>query len=161
MKVSYGFAIPTADLVPVVPPNPFFGDFGGTWEDWCDVNYWTPENNAKCRVCPQTLFGHCVTPAPHTMLGRAARGLPQQTDLQTLGPPPGTETPPPNGIPPDVDTGDSWFEKNKLLVFGGAGVVALGLIAFAMKGRGRRMNGFAGMLGFRHKRRRARKARRN
>jgi hypothetical protein len=163
MKVGYGFTIPTSDLVPVPPPTslyPGFRGFDGAWEDWCDIHYWTPENNAKCRNCPikDPIFGKCLSFDPATVAGRLARGLPSQTDLQRLGPAPTEELPLPEEIPAD---GGSWFEKNKMLVLAGGGVLALGAVAFAMsKRRGRRMNGLAGFFGLRHKKRRTRKGRR-
>lgn len=145
----------------LVMPAPQMGAFGGAWEDWCDQHYWTTENNAKCKNCPtkDPIFGKCLSFDPKTMAGRATRGLPQQTDLERLGPATPEQIPSPTPYP-ESGGGESWFDKNKMLVFAGGGVVVLGLIAFAMKGGGRRMNGFAGMLGFRHKKRRSRKAKR-
>lgn len=142
---------------------PQLGGFNGAWEDWCDQNYWTPENNEKCKNCNivkiPIVGPKCTYPDPKTVVGRTIRGLPQQTDLERLGPPGGTEIPTPVPIPETSDAGGgSWFEQNKMLVFGG-GIVALGALAFLMSRRGgRRMNGFAGFLGFRHPKRRKKRS---
>jgi hypothetical protein len=161
MKIqrTYGLALPDA-LAVRAPPMPRFRGFGGEWEDWCDANDWTPENNAKCKNCNivniPILGPRCTYPAPHTQAGRVARGLPMQTDLQRLGPPPSDDTEEPGAPIPEV--GDSWFEKNKTVLLVGGGALALAAV-FALKGRGRRMNGF---MGFGKRRRKSRrKARRN
>lgn len=126
--------------------------FGGEWEDWCDTNYPSAENNAKCKNCNRQeiplLGSRCTFPAPWTVIGKQVRGLPQQTDLQRGD----AEGVPPGPLPeiPDVDTG-SWLEDNKLLV--GAG--AVGLIALLALRRGGR-RGFMG-LGSSPKRRRKRR----
>ena len=132
-----GLVLP-ASMATRAPPLPRFRGFGGEWEDWCDINYWTPGNNAKCKVCTPLPFGPCIFPAPKTVAGRAARGLPSQTDLELLGAPP-SEDP---GIPvPIPETGDSWFEDNKMLVLGGGALIA-GVAFLAMRKKGGRMNGY-------------------
>lgn len=164
---GYGLPVPTVDLRPVPMPSPFrdhedFGDFGGAWEDWCDINYYTAENNAKCKECNRVnipfLGDRCTWPDPKTIAGRAARGLPQQTDLERLGPAGSDEvvTIPETG--PSAP-GGSWFDQNKTLVLAG-GAAAIALLAFSMRG-GRRMNGLAGLFGFGSRKVRRRKARRN
>jgi hypothetical protein len=152
MNTGMGYTVPASALVPA-PPGPQFrgmGGFGGAWEDWCDQHYWTPENNTKCKDCNLVdfpLFGKkCTYFAPHTQTGKLERGLPQQTDLQRLGPPPGESTPLPDPVPPqDAPPPESWFEKNKMLVIAGGGALALGLVAFAMRGK---RGGFRGFFGF-------------
>lgn len=154
-----GFPWPSDALVPAPPPPLFRGlaGFGGTWEDWCDVNYYTPENNTKCKECPERLpvFGNCLSGAPWTMLGKQRRGLPSQTDLERLGPAGGTEEPFPN-VPPNTPATESWFEKNKMLVFAGGGVLVLGLLALKM----RKGKGLFGLNGYKPRKRTARRSRR-
>lgn len=157
---GYGFPVPSADLVAVPTPSPFAG-FGGEWEDWCDKNYYTEQWNTACKNCNKVkipLLGErCTWPDPKTMAGRAARGLPSQTDLERLGPP-GT-VPGGGDVVTVPEAGDqpsgSWFDQNKTLVIAG-GAAVLGL-ALAFGRRGRRMNGLAGFFGF-GKRRTRRKA---
>lgn len=159
MKIrrTYGLALPDALAIPAPAQNPFRG-FAGAWEDWCDINYWTPENNVKCKVCTPLPIGPCIYPDPKTVAGRAIRKLPSRTDLETLGPKPDEgEDDPPNVPIPEV--GGSWFEKNKVVLLVGGGALALGLAVFAMKGRGRRMNGLSGLR--RKKRRTSKRARRS
>ena len=147
---GFGFPVETASLRPVATPQPFRG-FGGAWEDWCDTHYYTPGNNEKCRKCSFIDAGPCLYPAPHTMAGRLARGLPQQTDLERLGPPV-AETPDEVVIP---EAGDSWLEDNKLLI----GVGAAGLLGLVLLARRSKRGG--GFLGFGSTPRRRRKSRKN
>lgn len=164
MNTGMGYTVPASALV-LAPPRPRFRGFrgfGGEWEDWCDKNYYTPENNAKCKNCNLVdipLLGkRCTYFAPRTPVGKIERGLPQQTDLQRLGPPPGESTPLPDPVPPpDAPPAESWFEKNKMLVIAGGGALALGLVALAM--RGKKGKGLFG-LGAMHYRKRRKKSRR-
>jgi hypothetical protein len=165
---GFGFPVPNSDLFSVPTPRTLqgYGAFGGAWEDWCDVNYYTGKddpsdrnsNNAKCKKCTPLPFGPCLYPDPKTMGGRAIRSLPQQTDLERLGPPGGEVV-----VIPDAGdgggSGGSWFDQNKTLVLAG-GVAAVALLAFGMR-KGRRMNGLAGLFGFGSRKVRRRKARRN
>src|SRR5512139_330215 len=125
----------------------YSGGFAGAWEDWCDQNYYTAENNAKCKVCPVKLpiVGTCITPAPHTMAGRAARKLPQQTDLERLGPPvtvPDPSVPPPSsgGIVPPASGGDELIAgvPNWALGVGAALLGGGAFYAMSRRGGGRR-----------------------
>lgn len=163
MNTGLGYTVPANALVPA-PPRPKFrgmNGFGGEWEDWCDQNYWTPENNTKCKVCSYLPFGPCTYFKPWTTGGKSQRGLPSQTDLQRLGPPPDESAPPPDSEPlPDAGAppSESWFEKNKMLVIAGGGVVALGLIALAM--RGKKGKGLFGMGSVHRRKRRKSRSRR-
>lgn len=161
---GFGFPVPNSDLfsVPAQRTLQGYDAFGGAWEDWCDIHYYTPENNERCKNCNKKDFPfvgpRCTWFDPKTMGGRAQRGLPQQTDLERLGPPGGEVV-----VIPDAGdsggSGGSWFDQNKtLMLAGGAAVVAL--LAFGMR-RGRRMNGLAGLFGFGSRKVRRRKARRN
>lgn len=46
-----------------------FGNFGGTWEDWCDANMHDPKFLAQCKQ-----WSPCG--APWTAIGKSCRGLP-------------------------------------------------------------------------------------
>lgn len=126
-----------------IPGYGGLGDFGAnaSWEAWCDENYATPGNNPKCKRCTPLPIGPCLYFAPWTVLGKKERGLPAQTDAEVAA-----QTPPP--IPEVSEAGESWFEQNKTLVIGG--VLGLGLLAFALKGR----KSFGGFLGFGSRRKR-------
>lgn len=162
----YGLVAPVASRRPMPTPSPFAG-FGGEWEDWCDRNYYSAEWNEKCKECNRVeipfLGKRCTWPDPKTMAGRAARGLPLQTDLERLGPLPVEEDEVVVTIPEAGGGAGDWFERNKTVVFAVGGVAALGILALAFRGGRRRMNGLAGFLGFggKVKRSRRRKARRN
>lgn len=149
---GYGFPVETASLRPVPTPQPFRG-FSGAWEDWCDVNYYTPENNAKCKNCNRVeipfVGPKCTWPAPHTLVGRQLRNLPAQTDLERLGPPGGAGTPPVEEIEIPDAGGGSWFEDNKALI----GIGAAGLLGLALLGR-RRGRGFMGLGSTKRRRKR-------
>lgn len=147
----YGFTTPTSNVL-VPGPQPFRG-FGGEWEDWCDINYFTPEHNTKCKKCTPLPFGPCLFPHPKTVVGRQVRGLPAQTDLELQGQPEVEEP-----MPDDVPSGGggapgSFFEKNKMLLIAGGGVLAIGL-AFAFSRGGKR-----GFRGYSSKKRRTKRRR--
>ena len=135
-----GLVLP-ASMATRAPPLPRFRGFGGAWEDWCDIHYWTPENNAKCKNCNLVnipiLGPRCTYPDPKTQAGRIARGLSLQSDLDRLGPPPSESTP----DVPIPETGDSWFDDNKMLILGGGALIA-GVAFLAMRKKGGRMNGY-------------------
>jgi hypothetical protein len=156
-------------LVPTIPGKTFvppgktqylqldgYNGFGGTWEDWCDKNYFTPENNAKCKNCPikVPILGNCITPEPWTVAGRLARKLPSKTDLemqqQSAPPDPIVTVPtpaPPQPVPgvsqpgtvpgsyPAPSTDLIPGVSNTVLILGGLALVG-GVAAVALRGRG-------------------------
>lgn len=150
---GFGMAVPNSDFTPG-PPRPEFrgyGAFGGEWETWCDQHYSSPANNGKCKSQPAGPFSF----APWTDAGKFIRGLPANDDPVTAP----TPTPTPGTTTTPGASGSSWLDQNKTIVLAGAGLVAVGLLAFGMKGR---RKGLAGFLGYGkvYRRRKHRKARR-
>lgn len=135
-----------------------FGAFAGTWEDWCDKTYpETDPQREKCKKCPVKvpIVGTCLTPAPWTIVGKAARGIGEPmtggaapaTGGTTTNPNmPGTVTYNPN-MPTTYPPPETGLDTKTMILIGG-GVIGVAALAMAFSGhRGayappRQLNGY-------------------
>lgn len=136
--------------------NARFAAFNGAWEDYCDKEYCDSASlRSKCKKCPVSLFGKCLTPSPESAAGKLARGLPQSYRATGCGgavvpvPTPGTGggsalfpfpdltqvlTPPPPqpGAPGTVTVPGMGTFDWKTLALIGTGVALVGTVAFTV-----------------------------